>query len=307
MTEPGAARYAPFPLVDDPAAFDLVSTGVENELGSTVARHRPTREGTTATVFLHGAAGSWTTWTPVLLVAREAGAVITEPVLFDLPGWGEGRLADGTRTIEAVCELVRATLERLGYTEWHVVGHSLGGFVALHLAALRPDSVRSVTMVSGTTWSVIESVGHPFTRFSRLPGFTSLWRVMQGLAALGAAGRALVRGFDRVGLLRPAVFPLFRHPFRVPGSVIDALGREVRPRSFTAAAAIAKGYPADELWTGIGCPVTALKGDRDVFVRDDDLDRLRAVIPHARTLVIPECGHFANIERPHVVLAQLSR
>lgn len=298
--------YAPYPLVADPAAFALLSTRVENELGSTVAHYgRPTS--TRATVFLHGAAGSWTTWTPVLLAARDGGVVLHDPVLFDLPGWGEGELAERARTIDAVCDLVVATLLELGYDEWDLVGHSLGGFVALHLAATRVESVRSVTMVSGTTWSVIASVGHPFTRFSTLPGFTSLWRVMQGLAALGGLGRALVRAMDAVHLLRPAVFPLFRHPFRVPGTVIDALAREIRPRAFAAAAAIAKGYPADELWSGIGCPVTALKGDRDVFVRDDDLTTLRAVIPHARTLVIADCGHFANIEHPGAVLAALSR
>ena len=158
-------------------------------------------------------------------------------------------------------------------------------------------------MVSGTTWSVIESVGHPVARFSTLPGFVALWQVMRALAALGRAGAAFVRGLDRAHLLRPAVFPLFRHPFRVPGTVIDALAREIRPTSFTAAAAIANGYPADALWAGIGCPVTALKGDRDVFVRDDDLTRLTALLPHARTIVVDACGHFANVERPHAVLA----
>jgi len=297
--------YAPYPLVDDPAAFDLVSTRVENELGSTVARHRATRESTGATVFLHGAAGSWTTWTPVLLAARDEGAVLHEPVLFDLPGWGKGELANTERTIDAVCELVRATMRQLGYTEWDVVGHSLGGFVGLHMAAIWPDSVRSVVMVSGTTWSVIESVGHPVARFSTLPGFVSLWQVMRALASLCRVGRAFVRALGRAHLLRPAVFPLFRHPFRVPGTVIDALAREIRPRSFTAAAAIAKGYPADALWAGIGCPVTALKGDRDVFVRDDDLTRLTALLPHARTVIIDDCGHFANVERPGEVLAAI--
>ena len=295
------AEYAPYPLVDDPAAFDLVSTRVDSASGSTVARHRPERQSTRATVFLHGAAGSWTTWTPVLLVARASGATVPEPVLFDLPGWGEGELADGEQTIDAISELVRDTLLELGYTEWDIVGHSLGGFLALHFAALWPQHVSSVTMVSGTTWSVIEP------RFRRLPGFVSLWRVMQALAALGGAGRALVRGMDRVHLLRPAVFPLFRHPFRVPGMVIDAMAREVRPRSFVAAAAIARGYPADTLWAGIGCPVTALKGDRDVFVRDDDLTRLTTLLPHARTTTLADCGHFANVERPEAVLALLSR
>ena len=100
---------------------------------------------------------------------------------------------------------------------------------------------------------------------------------------------------SRVGRCRATVEP-------------NAFATPVDTRSNAAGSSTSgKGYPADELWTGIGCPVTALKGDRDVFVRDDDLDRLRAVIPHARTLVIPDCGHFANIERPHAVLAHLSR
>jgi pimeloyl-ACP methyl ester carboxylesterase len=290
--------YAPYPLVADPSAFGLVSTRVGNELGSTVARHRPVRGSTRATVFLHGAAGSWTTWTPVLLAARDEGIALHEPVLFDLPGWGDGELADGARTIEAVSELVRTTVLELGYTEWDLVGHSLGGFLALHLAALLPSNVRSVTMVSGTTWSIIEGL---------LPTFEALLQVMRALSALGGAGRMLVRGLDRVHLLRPAVLPLFRHAFRVPTTVVDALAREVRPASFVAAAGIARGYPADTLWAGIRCPVTALKGDHDVFVRDSDLARLSAVVPQARTMVIPDCGHFANVERPEVVLAAISR
>ena len=89
--------------------------------------------------------------------------------------------------------------------------------------------------------------------------------------------------------------------------MIDALAREVRPRSFVAAAAIAKGYRADARWVGIACPVTALKGDRDVFVRDSDLARLRAVLPQARTLTVADCGHFANVERPGAVLRALTR
>jgi len=102
-------------------------------------------------------------------------------------------------------------------------------------------------------------------------------------------------------LLRPAVFPLFRHPWRVDRSVIDALGRELRPASFVAATRILRGYdPA--VWSAIRCPVTAIKGDRDVFVRDDDLERLAAVVPQARLVVVPDCGHFAGVERPFAVL-----
>lgn len=287
-------EYAPFPLVDDPAVFGLETT----TLGEAVVRHRRQRS-TRATVFLHGAAGSWTTWTPVL----QAGDV-SDPVLLDLPGWG-GAGATPPAGVDAACDVVVRALDALGYTEWDVVGHSLGGFLALHLAATHADRVRSVALVSGTTWSVIESVSHPVSGLFALPGFTGLWRVMQALAALGPVGRGIVSGLSRARLLRAAVFPLFRHPFRVPGSVVDALAREVRPVAFSAAAALARRYPADELWASIGCPVTALKGDRDVFVRGSDLEHLRAVVPHARTLVVADCGHFATVEHPEAVLAAI--
>ncbi|MBC7590475.1 MAG: alpha/beta hydrolase [Salinibacterium sp.] len=300
--------YAPYPLTEDAAEFGLESTVVSHVLGSIVARHLPTRGSPRATLFLHGAAGSWSTWTPVLQAARESGAVVDEPVLFDLPGWGEARLTDspGSHTIDVVCELVRTAALELGYTQWDLVGHSMGGFIALHMAARWPDNVRSVVMVSGTTWSLIESVEHPVRRFRALPGFVMLWRVMAFLAALGAFGRSLVRALDGAGLLRPAVFPLFRHPFRLNSSVVDALSREIRPRSFVSAVEITRGYDPDHAWTGVTCPVTAIKGDRDVFVRDSDLSRLTALLPASHIVIVADCGHFANVERPGAVLSAMA-
>ncbi len=296
--------YAPFPLIEDDAAVGLRRTVVSSELGTTVVRHLPARTSNRATLFLHGAAGSWSTWTPVLLAARGAGVVIPDPVLFDLPGWGAATLneASDAATIDVVCELVRAAAFELGYTHWDVVGHSMGGFIAMHMAARWPEEVLSVVTVSGTTWSVIDSAEHPVRSFGAVPGFVMLWRVMALLAALGVVGRALVRGMEAARMLRPAVFPLFRHPFLVAASVIDALSREIRPQSFLAAVDITRGYDPNLAWASIDCPVTAIKGDRDVFVRDSDLEQLRTLLPASRTAIIPDCGHFANVERPLAVL-----
>ncbi|MDJ0335457.1 alpha/beta hydrolase [Salinibacterium sp. G-O1] len=304
---PTAGRYAPHPLVDDEAVFRLERTAVRGEPGVIVARHLPERESEQATLFLHGAAGSWSTWTPLLLAALDTGDALPDPVLLDLPGWGAGTLnetSDAT-SIDAVCELIRAAALHLGYTRWHIVGHSMGGFIAMHMAARWPEEVLSVVSVSGTTWSVIDSVRHPVRNFRAVPGFVMLWRVMAVLSALGTAGLALVRGMRDVGLLRAAAFPLFRRPFRIDASVIDALSREVRPRAFLAAVSMTRDYGPNGVWASIACPVTALKGDRDVFVRDSDLERLTRLLPASRTQVIADCGHFANVERPDAVLAAI--
>jgi pimeloyl-ACP methyl ester carboxylesterase len=299
--------YGPFELVTEPAVLDLVTTTATSSLGSCVARHPAERRSPRATLFLHGAAGSWTTWTPMLLAARELGIELGDTVLLDLPGWGSAELskeADG-HTVDAISSLVKAIAEQLGYTEWDIVGHSLGGFVALHMAAVWPEAVLSVGMVSGTTFSVIESVAHPVSRFFEIPGFTLLWRVMQFLAAIGPAGPRLVRRLFAIGLLRPLTFPLFRHWRRVPRSQAAALAVELRPHSFVAAANATRGYDAEGLWDRISCPVRASRGDRDVFVTARDLERLGDVVPHSVRTTVADCGHFGNVERPAATLAAL--
>ena len=299
--------YAPYGLQSDAAKLGFATTTVASDLGTCVARHLPARTGTRATVFLHGASGAWTTWTPVLAAAGASGIPIAEAVLLDLPGWGDARLDRDPAdvTIDSIAELVKRMTDELGYTELDLVGHSLGGFIAMHMAAIWPGLVASVSMVSGTTFSVIHSVEHPVARFRELPAFTMLWRVMQALSTLGAAGTALVRAAGAVGLLRLIFAPLFRHGFRMPRTLILATMRDLRPKAFVAAAGVARGYPADASWSAITCPVRAVKGDRDVFVTDDDLDHLGRILPHSRRTIIAGCGHFANVERPVALLNAL--
>jgi pimeloyl-ACP methyl ester carboxylesterase len=291
--------YAPFPLAVSAAQLGFVESSVSENGSTIVARHPAKRTSVRATIFLHGAAGSWTTWTPLLEAARASGVVIHNPVLVDLPGWGDATLAENA-SLDDICHLVKAVAEHLGYTEWDVIGHSMGGFIALHLGAIWPGNVHSIGVISPTAWSIIESVEHPVRRFGTLPAFTMLWRVMRLMRSGG-----IVRVARRLGLLRLAVFPLFRHPSRIQRSVIDALAREVRPVAFSSAAEITRGYDADARWASIECPVHALRGDRDVFVTPADFDRLRSVIPDATLTVIADCGHFAAVERPHETLEAL--
>jgi pimeloyl-ACP methyl ester carboxylesterase len=302
---PSDADYAPYPLNPDEARFGLEESRVASAAGSIVARSARTNRSRRATLFLHGAAGSWTTWTPLLLAAESASIDIANPVLLDLPGWGDGALtAEGERDpIAAISSLVKASAEALGYTEWDLVGHSMGGFIALHMAATWPECVLSVAVISPTSWSVIDATEHPVSHFWRLPGFVMLWAVMRVLAAIGPVGRAVARGLDAVHLLRATVFPLFRHPRRIPTSVISALAVEVRPRSFAAAVQLARGYDPTRRWASIDCPVRVVRGDHDIFATADDLDRLGEILPASHRQTLVDCGHFANVERPREVLA----
>lgn len=310
MTRPDASAppYAPRGLVDDPASARLEAITIDTALGPVLVHRSPVRTTATATVLLHGAAGSWTTWTPLLAAARDAGEPLTDVVAIDLPGWG-GSPGPGIRsrlTLEALADVVWQIVEtHLGYDRADITGHSLGAFIALHLASIRPEQVTAVRLVSATTFSVLTSVEHPVRSFAAVPGFTLLLGVFRALRMGGDKGVALVRAVQKARLLRLAVSPLFQHPLRMPRTVIDALADEVRPDSFVRAADATRGYDPRRRWARIRCEVWAVRGETDSFVPTRDLTGLLGAVPHATLAEIPDCGHFAHIERPRQTLEAL--
>ncbi|WP_166789675.1 alpha/beta fold hydrolase [Cryobacterium fucosi] len=274
--------------------------------GTIVVRHGRRTASDTAMILLHGAAGSWTTWTPLLQAAR-AGTGFTDLIIPDLPGWGDSSLETdaGAPSIEATAGLVAEIAEALGYRRWQVLGHSMGGFIALELAASFVPQTESVGLVSATTYSVIDSVRHPVSRLGTLPAYTALLGMMRVLARFERAGTSLVRAFDRLRVLRPLTAPLFARVAAMHPSVISALATEVRPGRFAAASALAGRYDADAAWSRIRCPVRATRGDSDVFVANADTARLRRVIRDFTLHTLPGTGHFGHIESPGVTLRLL--
>ena len=303
--------HCPVALTRDAGRLGLQTSLIDTALGPVTVRHgRRTAPGSpgAATILLHGAAGSWTTWTPLIQAAdRHAGAPLADLIIPDLPGWGDTPLPGNAdaETIESLAAAVTEIATALGYRSWRVIGHSLGGFVALELAASAPRQTSFVGLVSATTFSVITSVRHPLTRFAVLPGFTALLGVMRVLSMLGPAGRGLAAGLHRLGLLRPLVAPLFSDVRRVDGSVVAALAAEARPRSFALAARRAGRYDAEASWARIRCPVRSVHGDRDVFVTADDDSRMAAVIADLEVTVLAGTGHFGHVERPLATLKAL--
>ncbi|WP_375385872.1 alpha/beta fold hydrolase [uncultured Microbacterium sp.] len=300
-----ATRRSPA-LTDRERTLALRRVVVPTSLGRIVVRAGRRRPGsTTATILLHGAAGSWTTWTPLVAASDRVSSPLSDLIIPDLPGWGEsGPLPEGVSVRDvssAIIELARA----LGYTSWRVVGHSLGGFIALDLAAAAPSATLSVALVSPSGAGVVDAVRRPVRGGIRLAPFAGMLLTMRLFAALGPIGRALVRTLHRFGALRALSAPLFAHPSTIHGSVIDALAGELRPASFARAAALAGSYDLST-WRRITCPVGAVRGVVDVFAGATDAATFAAFIPGFHEVALQDAGHFAHLERPSAVLAVIS-
>ena len=94
-------------------------------------------------LFVHGLGGSSRNWTDLMDLLR--GELACAAV--DLPGWGDSPpRPDGRYSIAAQAQTIAALGERDGPV--HLVASSLGGAVAVKLAAGRPDLVRTLTLIS---------------------------------------------------------------------------------------------------------------------------------------------------------------
>ncbi|MFJ3383195.1 alpha/beta fold hydrolase [Curtobacterium sp. NPDC090221] len=294
VVRPGA--YAPYPVTADPAPWSLTRSVVRTTVGPVVVHARP---GPRPLLLLHGVAGSWTTWTPLLRAAH--GFTGRGLVLVDLPGWGSSPAPAQPLEVDDAVAVLRSVLDALAVGTVDVVGHSMGAFIGMHLAVAAPGRTRSVTLVSGTTFAAVDAARHPVRGVLTLPSFALL---RAGLAVTRSAAVPMLRGLARIGLLRLLAAPVFTHVGALDRSVLDAFVAELRPAGFLGAARTGAAYDTDR-WRGIDCPVTAIAGRDDVFARVRDLDDLARVVPQTRTVLLDDCGHFAHVEHPAAVLRAL--
>jgi pimeloyl-ACP methyl ester carboxylesterase len=95
-----------------------------------------------ATVLVHGLAGSWRWWEPVVAPLASRLRIY----LVDLPGFGSAR--GQAFVLGDAPSYLRAALAAMGLERPHLVGHSLGGAVCARLAALWPQSVDRLVLAA---------------------------------------------------------------------------------------------------------------------------------------------------------------
>jgi pimeloyl-ACP methyl ester carboxylesterase len=306
VTAPGAVRTArlsdaPLPPVD-PDRPPWPGETVQVRGAELFVRHTPGPDaGGEPAVYVHGLGGSSTNWTDLADVLR--GRLSGEAL--DLPGFGRSGPAPGQDyTVAGHARTVISYLEHRGGEPVHLFGNSLGGAVAVQAAAMRPDLVRTLTLVSPAMPTLRPRRGSDITLpLLLLPGVGRL--VQRRLDTLPAQQRA-----------RAVLELCFGDPSVVPDNrMAEAVEEVVRRRgvpwamdAFTASLrSIARSYavPGERsLWrqaTLVQAPSLVVWGARDKVVPAAIAPRTAAVLPDSRLLILPEIGHVAQMEVPDVV------
>jgi pimeloyl-ACP methyl ester carboxylesterase len=249
-----------------------------------------------AVVLVHGMLNSSSHWREVALELARDHTVIAP----DLIGHGDSAAPRGDYSLGAHAASIRDLLTALGVERATLVGHSLGGGVAMQFFYQFPARVERLALISSG------GLGHevsPMLRTAALPGMSAALALAAHprlLAALYDAGEQLRERGVRHGtyvqavaralrpLERPQARAAFLHTLR---SVIDVRGQRVSA--------------TDRLYLLESMPTMIVWGERDNTIPLAHGRAAHKAVPHSLWRTLPGAAHFPHLEEPRALAAVL--
>jgi pimeloyl-ACP methyl ester carboxylesterase len=242
-------------------------------------------------LLLHGVGNSAQTWAGVLDRLAASHTVIAP----DLLGHGSSDKPRGDYSIAGYANGMRDLLSVLGVEQVTVVGHSLGGGIALQFAYQFPELVQRLVLVGSGGLGPDLSAG---LRMATLPGSEA---VLTALAAVSGGlrtglrvveGAGSVLGWKRMSDLAEAAEAILalrdveaRRAFlRTLRGVVDSHGQAV-----TA---------LDRLYLANSVPMLVVWGSRDPIVPAAHAETVQSLVPTARVEVFEGAGHWPHLDDP---------
>jgi 2-hydroxymuconate-semialdehyde hydrolase len=212
-------------------------------------------------------------------------------VAIDLLGFGGSSKPDkGDYSIQAQAERVLKIADRLGFSQFNLAGHSMGGQISLYLAAcLAPKRVLKLVSVGGVVTGKL----------------TAYVRVMN--MQLVRTGRYFPRVYEIMySMSRQPRFAnwafnvWFADPAKVPFDSWEldrrlAMNPAIAISAYEAYRAIAR-MNLTSILTGLHMPVLAIHGKQDGTVPVTDAHLLKERVPQTNLVLFDQCGHFPMYE-----------
>jgi pimeloyl-ACP methyl ester carboxylesterase len=258
-------------------------------------------------VFLHGLGGSSLNWTDLMLgMSHEVTGFA-----IDLPGFGMSPPPrDGDYTPSGLARAVAAFIIAKGLGPVDLFGNSLGGAVALQLAARKPELIRTLTLISPALPSLYATKGNVHLPAIAIPGVGEQLVPKYMETSAEERVQATIDGCtanpDRHSQIRfqEAVAEMKERDNFTYNT--DAFLRSLRGLLKTNADLVGPNRPW-KLAERVSAPTLGIYGRKDVLVTAKAAHRLTKKFPDAHVVVLPDTGHLAQVEHPEFVKAAWDR
>jgi pimeloyl-ACP methyl ester carboxylesterase len=248
-------------------------------------------------LLIHGMAGELHNWHEVVEPLARHHTVIAP----DLPGHGASAPGGGDYSLGALASSLRDLLLALGHDRATMVGHSLGGGIAMQFSYQFPEMVERLVLVSsgglGPEVSfVLRAAALPgadtFIAVTSGPGGKVAGKLRDGLKLIGFRPNAdiaeVARGYGSLSdpQRRAAFLSTLRAVVGTRGQNVDA---------------------TDLLYLAEGLPVLIIWGSRDPIIPAGHGERAHQLLPGSQLEIFDDVGHMPQLEAPIRFVTALER
>ncbi|MBI2873035.1 MAG: alpha/beta fold hydrolase [Chloroflexi bacterium] len=239
----------------------------------------------TPVVLVHGLGASVVAWSANIGILAQKHAVYA----LDLPGQGGSeKPSDLDYDLACGVRMVVGFMDALGLSTAALVGNSMGGMVALRLAADFPERVSHLVLVSPA------GLGRTVSWLLRLASLPVLGGIMHlpGVVTTRGLARAI---FAQPGAIEPRVLEELKRARNDPEgkrAVVKALRSGVGPRGLKDDVMLTSALPR------VKAPVLVIWGAQDRIIPVAHAYALANKAPQVQVEVFPGCGHWPQMEMP---------
>ena len=251
-------------------------------------------------VFVHGLFGQGKNWTTIARGLADAHRV----TLVDLPNHGHSPWTDRVHYLDMV-EMLAVELEHLGEPVT-LVGHSIGGKVAMQLALRHPELLRALVVVDIAPVEYPVQGGRTDDSDEEASPFAAYIDAMQALDLDSLTTRS-----DADDALRDAVPSRMVRSFLLQSLVREGLGADggwrwrLNLELLERDLGELRGFPEPPPGATYDGPVLWIAGANSTYILPEDRPAMDALFPATRLVRIKDAGHWVHSEQPEVFLRTL--